>query len=482
MKAKQVIDFKVSKGITVAQSDEHQRRWSERGWKSAMAKGNYDPTRQHLNFEIVKGEVRLIDKSRSIPELMRDNLKARGIADPNEGLEEPRFRTVVSFIFGGSRERMHELAFGDQKVSLKEGADNSTVTRREDIENWARDVYSFVAEKYGEENIVAFYVHLDETNPHVHCTLLPIRDGKFAYKQIFAGKDKMEFSRNSLQLHTEFAEVSEKWGMERGTSITETGARHRSTEEYRRWLDEACLTTREELENCRRALEGVNAEIRIAERRVKGLTTMIENAEREKRAVEQRIGELTGQLNSGMGDRLRLQNEIQDLRVDLHSLEEKLADKRQKLQTADTRLSQLQNDMEKISAQNRMLRSENAEAAAGVEERAKSQLSMAMLEMVANEFHFKLRSLDEETEEYFDDTLLKDMAERGNAVMKCALMLYVGFIDQATTFAQGHGGGGGGSSMPWGRDADEDDRRWARRCAQMAQKMMRPIGVRKTRR
>lgn len=482
MKAKQVIDFKASKGITVAQSDEHQRRWSEKGWKNAMAKGNYDPTRQHLNFEIVKGKVQPMDKSRSIPQMMRDNLKARGIADPNEGLEEPRFRTVVSFIFGGSRDRMHELAFGGQKVNLKEGADNSAITRNEDIEKWAKDVYDFVAGKYGEENIVAFYVHLDETNPHVHCTLLPIRDGKFAYKQIFAGRDKMEFSRNSLQLHTEFARVSERWGMERGTSIAETGARHRSTEEYRRWLDEACLTSKEELENSRRALEGVNAEIRIAERRVKGLTTMIANAEAEKKAVEERIGDLTHQLESGIGDRLRLQNEIQDLRVDLGSLEEKLTDKRQKLQDADARLSELQQDMEKISAQNRMLRSENAEAAAGMEEHAKSQLSMAILEMVANEFHFKLRSLDEETDEYFDDTLLKDMAERGNAVMKCALMLYVGFVDQATTFAEGHGGGGGSGTMSWGRDPEEDDRQWARRCAQMAQRMMRPSVAKKTKR
>lgn len=46
-----------------------------------------------------------------------------------------------------------------------------------------KDVYRFVADKYGEENIVAFILHLDETNPHVHCTLLPIKDGKFAYNR-----------------------------------------------------------------------------------------------------------------------------------------------------------------------------------------------------------------------------------------------------------------------------------------------------------
>ena len=179
---KQVMDFRPSKGITTAQSNEHQRRWTEKGWGSAESTGNYDRSRERLNFEVRGGKVCPIDKSRSIPERMADILRSRGIKDPNEGLAEPRFRTVVNFIFGGSRERMTELAFGDQKVNLTHGADNSHLTRCKDIEEWAKDVYRFVADKYGEENIVAFILHLDETNPHVHCTLLPIKDGKFRRK------------------------------------------------------------------------------------------------------------------------------------------------------------------------------------------------------------------------------------------------------------------------------------------------------------
>lgn len=135
---KQVMDFRPSKGITTAQSNEHQRRWTEKGWGSAEATGNYDRSRERLNFEIRGGKVYPIDKSRSIPERMADILRSRGIKDPNEGLAEPRFRTVVNFIFGGSRERMTELAFGDQKVDLTHGADNSHLTRCKDIEEWAR--------------------------------------------------------------------------------------------------------------------------------------------------------------------------------------------------------------------------------------------------------------------------------------------------------------------------------------------------------
>lgn len=182
-----------------------------------MDKGNYDPTRKHLNFEIAPGgKVRPIDTSRSIPERMADILERRGIKDPNEGLAEPKYRTVVNFIFGGSRERMHELAFGTQKVDFEKDADNTHIKRESDIERWAKDVYSFVSGKYGEQNIAAFIVHLDELNPHVHCTLLPIKDGRFAYKEIFAGKDKFEYSARMKQLHTDFSPKSIQGGECRG--------------------------------------------------------------------------------------------------------------------------------------------------------------------------------------------------------------------------------------------------------------------------
>lgn len=111
--------------------------------------GNYDRTRERLNFEILKGKIISIDKEKTIPERIREILSARGIKDPNEGLTEPKYRTVANFIFGGSRERMHELAFGNQTVNLTHGADNSHITRKSEIEQWALDVYEFVARQVG---------------------------------------------------------------------------------------------------------------------------------------------------------------------------------------------------------------------------------------------------------------------------------------------------------------------------------------------
>ncbi len=59
-------------------------------------------------------------------------------------------------------------------------------------------------------------------------------------------------------------------------------------------------------------------------------------------------------------------------------------------------------------------------------------------------------------------------------LMHAAALLFAGYVDAATTIAESHGGGGSVSSG-WGRDKDEDDLKWARRCVQMANWLFKPI-------
>ena len=61
--AKQVLNVRGRKGCAAALSREYQRNWSDRAWQVAIAKGNYDLGRQHLNFQISKGgKIAPIDK------------------------------------------------------------------------------------------------------------------------------------------------------------------------------------------------------------------------------------------------------------------------------------------------------------------------------------------------------------------------------------------------------------------------------------
>ncbi len=91
--AKQVMDVHVSKGMTSAQSNELLRKRSEKAQEYAMSKDNYDPTRERLNFEIVRGSrSRPVDKERSILQRMADLLRLRGSKAPNDGFAEPKYR------------------------------------------------------------------------------------------------------------------------------------------------------------------------------------------------------------------------------------------------------------------------------------------------------------------------------------------------------------------------------------------------------
>ena len=112
---KQMIDIRACKGFTVQESNEHRRNWDDHRWQRALNEGNYDLSRQHLNFEIVKGgKIQPIDKTKTIPQMMKERLDALGIKDPNEGKLAPDRRTVVEMVLGGNRERMLELAFVNQ--------------------------------------------------------------------------------------------------------------------------------------------------------------------------------------------------------------------------------------------------------------------------------------------------------------------------------------------------------------------------------
>ena len=476
MNPKQVLDVQVSKGITAAQSNEHLRDRSERAEKYAMTKGNYDPTRKHLNFEVVPGgKIRPVDTSRNIPERMADILRFRGIKDPNEGLPEPKYRTVVNIIFGGSRERMQELAFGSQKVDYEKDADNSHIQRKADIERWAKDVYSFVSGRYGEQNIAAFIVHLDEINPHVHCTLLPIKDGRFAYKEIFAGKDKFEYSARMKQLHSDFfSEVNTRWGMSRGTSISETGARHRSTEEYRRMLSEECTSIEENIKRHQQVLGELQTDIRLAERRVKGLTTMVANLEVQKAEKESLLSAAELDLKENKGSAAELAARIKMLEKELQGISRQLADKQEKLQTADRQLISLKENMDAIAERTETLKEEAYHYSQDVHSKVDTLLKDVLLEDMVSEYRSASVQMGESERQLLDGSLMQSIAERGTEVMHCATMLFLGMVDDATTFAESHGGGGGGSDLKWGRDEDEDNRAWALHCMRMASRMMRP--------
>ena len=83
--------------------------------------------------------------------------------------------SLVNIIFGGDHEVMKKLAFGDQEIDTSDPyADNSHIKLMPAITDWAKDTYRFCCRLWGEENIIGFDVHCDETGVHAHVLTVPV--------------------------------------------------------------------------------------------------------------------------------------------------------------------------------------------------------------------------------------------------------------------------------------------------------------------
>ena len=71
-----------------------------------------------------------------------------------------------------------------------------------------------------------------------------------------------------------------------------------------------------------------------------------------------------------------------------------------------------------------------------------------------------------------------DLMRNSSQIINCAMLLSLGYIREATTYAESCGGGGSPGSG-WGRDKDEDDDHWWRRCIAVSAAMMRPTVIKR---
>lgn len=493
--AKQVFDLRPGYGMSSGQSREHLRNYSVMD-PDVKKFGYYDPTRVDLNFEVGRGGVIMpVNKNYSIVQRFNDNLRNRGIEDPNKKKKKegkaPNRRTIANIILGGSRDQMHRLAFGDQKVNTARGADNRHIQRKEDIEKWAKDMYDFVSRQFGEENIIAFVVHLDEKNPHVHCTVVPVNEkGKISFNDV-CGSNIENARKKYKQFHDAAAEVNKRWGLERGDNINITGAKHRTSEEYWQWLKKTC-------EDLEQRVGGRMEEMRLLERemqrtdiKTKGLAKMVENLNKNKTDILQEIEDLKKQAADGKITKEQLDKEIDSRQSKLDEIESKLQDKTEKLHAAEQQLAEItRRQLEAEREYHALQRAINKDLPT-LQEKTLRDMSATGWDIAAEETKQRYECISDYAESLppserrvfdnmyhtiFDDSIVEDLARAGNEIAAVATALSLGYIKEAATFAESHGGGGGSPGGGWGRDPDDDDEMWRRKCFHMARSMMRPPG------
>lgn len=167
-------------------NEAERRGWDEKRYQLKNAdidkNNHYNYSRKRLNFEIVKDGKIVPLGSQSVPlhERLQHRLDELGFkpymdAKRPDQVSRNSPNCTVGIIFSGDHDVLNRLAFGEQKLNTSDpNADHSKVVLQKGIYDWSLDTYRFACEKWGEENVIGFNVHCDETSIHAHVQTVPV--------------------------------------------------------------------------------------------------------------------------------------------------------------------------------------------------------------------------------------------------------------------------------------------------------------------
>lgn len=222
--------------------------------------------------------------------------------------------------------------------------------------------------------------------------------------------------------------------LERGDRISETGARHRSTEEYHAELREKLMSENEQLSQTiegqqtvireqRATLSGLEKDIKHATARFKALQTMIANLESKKNRLLEEVEQLKRDRDSG-----KISAEEAKIRLDRIQKEVPLLSK-----ATVKEMQQMGYMMMATDAKHRV----------------------AKYHEFLSSLPFEQRQVARQTGDIlFDGSIAETIMDNAVQVTSIAAALYLGYLDAATKISQS-GGGGGGPGTGWGKRDDE---------------------------
>lgn len=254
-------------------------------------------------------------KSVSCPNMLHHYRRDREATLERDNID--RSRTHLNYTLGpdGGLERIQERV-GEVEATMTRSVRSDAVVmcdwvvtappdlKKEDERRFFESTYDFISKRYGEENMLGGYVHMDETTPHIHIALTPVverGDGKLA----FSAKDM--FSRQELlRFHGELSDrIESDLGYRTQIEITSERTLERSLsragslEEYQRSKDALERLRRDERRTLERNWElgGRAGELRdqveLRKEELRREESRGQELEKANSAREEKIGELS---------------------------------------------------------------------------------------------------------------------------------------------------------------------------------------------
>lgn len=215
---------------------------------------------------------------------------------------------------------------------------------REEVMAYFDDVFEFCKSEFGEQNLVHFTVHMDETTPHAHFGFTPIKDGTLSWKNYFDGRDALRGFQNRY-----WERVGKQWGLERGE--TGSGRTHKTTQEMKREAQREIKELDKRKECLRQEVEEMEAATPSLSEGVRTLWKARSDGSREEElgsAIEGlrgRISDLSSQIADCNGRAERIERGLPALRARYRELAERFNDTRSRVEQALGRLREVPNTL-----------------------------------------------------------------------------------------------------------------------------------------
>jgi hypothetical protein len=309
---------------------------------------NVDPKRIHLNKNLIEFPEGVKDRTEAI----QHRLETAGLTR-QVGKNQVQ---VIRIMLSGSPE--------DMKRIQDEGK----------LDEWCKDNIDWLKKTYGEENVVAATLHLDEQTPHIHASVVPIVYGERRQKAPRKNKQeenqeqkpKRQYKKKNpnrprlccddvmakqklIEYQNSYAEAIAKYGLERGIKGSE--ARHITLTEFYRNQAVECKNLQENIglllaqedakqqsiQELRRKEEEAKEKSRLAKQ-------FKQQKESELKKTEENLNQIKGQLKTekfkgvvaevgstlmdGISSALgtskvkRQQQEIENLKFEKHELQQ----------------------------------------------------------------------------------------------------------------------------------------------------------------
>lgn len=221
--------------------------------------------------------------------------------------------------------------------------------------------------------------------------------------------------------------------------------------------------------------QGLLRQIRRAEIKLKGISTMIANLQERKQAIQDEIDEIARQFGQDGCDHAALASRMAALRSELEDVKSKLSLRQQMLEDAERTILAARVRLAALKQEHEEIREHlGADFNYKTTELQKNLLA-TYNDMVASSWEPVRPTLSEHQQHLLDESGFTHLTDNAAGVINCALLLSLNCIRGNTAYAESNGGSTV-NNTGWERDKDEDDEQWWRRCIARSAAMMRRVG------